>query len=317
MQILGTNKLPAFFSSQDVESLNVCVCGSASTHRLYEEFGLGIEQCKTCGIVRSNPRVKQEAIQRCYEAGAQNRAIYNEMYGKTPAPPIAWRSVENRYREIARKLMAQFPRGSNPSLLEIGFGRGEFLPHLKAAGFDVQGFDIAETACQNLRAKGIHATCAPSLEAAHLPSNSLDIVAMWEVFEHVPEPASFVAEIYRILKPGGYWFLQVPNWRWLNFKTRVVSMLPGKKDYISKYGLIGPVFHLYHYTHESLKNLLSSNGFRHAKSMRIHLYDETNWKALVAHEGFYWLDSIPALVTKNRIHWDVVLCELYQRPSEN
>lgn len=315
VRVLGDNKLPNLFSSGDVEVLDRCVCGSGMTSRIYEEFGLGVEKCANCGIVRSNPRLKQEAIQRCYEAGAKNPAVFSEIYDRKPVPTIGWRNVANRYRDIARKLATLFPKGTSPLLIEVGFGRGEFLPHLREAGFNVQGFDVAETACANLEERGIPATCAPSLQEARFPENSLDILVMWEVFEHIPEPDEFAAEVYRILKPGGYWFLQVPNWRWLDLKTRVVTKLPGKKTYISKYGLIAPVFHLYHYTHESLKRLLGSKGFVHHKSMRIRLYDETNYRALAAHEAFFVLDAIPALITRNRIHRNVVLCEVYRKPG--
>ena len=105
-----------------------------------------------------------------------------------------------------------------------------------------------------------------------------------------------------------------PNWRWLDLKTKIVSRLPGRKSYLSKYGYIGPLFHLYHYTHESLAWVLDRTGFRFHSATRIRPYGETSWKALVAHEAFYVMDTIPAILSGHRRHFNVVLCELYQKP---
>ena len=146
-------------------------------------------------------------------------------------------------------------------MLEIGFGGGDFICQLNAEGFDVQGFDVSRTGVEKLKAKGIGATYAESLMEAAFPPNSFDMVVMWEVFEHIPDPSRFAKEVLRIVKPGGLWFLQVPNWRWLDLKTKIVSRLPGRKSYLSKYGYIGPLFHLYHYTHESLAGFSTGQAF--------------------------------------------------------
>jgi hypothetical protein len=138
---------------------------------------------------------------------------------------------------------------------------------------------------------------------------------MWEVFEHIPNPDVFAREIRRILKPGGMWFLQVPNWRWIELKMRVMDRVPGKKSYLSPYGVIGPLFHLFHYTHETLKKTLAQAGLKHRKSFHIRLYDENRWQSLLAHEILFLLSSIPAFLTGNRRHWNVILAELYERPQ--
>jgi SAM-dependent methyltransferase len=49
-------------------------------------------------------------------------------------------------------------------------------------------------------------------EAMGLPSESADIVWSFEVLEHVQDPRSVVAEMYRILKPGGTLFIATCNY---------------------------------------------------------------------------------------------------------
>lgn len=312
--LLSANQLPAFFSNTDVERLPACACGSVNTEPVYAEFGLRIEVCHDCGIARTNPRLKQSAIQRYYEQHAQGQRIFPSRHGEA-RPVFRWRDAAVRYRGLSKRLRKVFPQNSAPRLLEVGFGGGDFISQLQTAGFSVHGFDVSETAVDKIQKKGIQATYAQSLVDAAFPSNSFDLVVMWEVFEHIPDPVTFAKEVLRILKPGGFWFLQVPNWRWLNFKTTLASRLPGPKGYLSKYGYIGPLFHLYHYTHDSLSRLLTESGFWFHSATRIRPYGENNWTALIAHEMFYAVDSIPAMLSGNRKHHNVVLCELYQKPT--
>jgi len=320
--VVGTNKLPDIFSSErDLERLGHCICASSRFDTVCLELGLGVERCRECGLVRSNPRLTQDAIRRCYEdmasSGGQSRTLADALdFPAQEQASYQWRRVSRRYRSLAKKLRRLFPAGPpSPRLLEIGFGGGEFLPELRDAGFDARGFDVSESAVQRLVAKGIPGTFAPSLAEAHFPAESFDMVVMWEVFEHIPNPDVFAREIRRILKPGGMWFLQVPNWRWIDLKMRVMDRVPGRKSYLSPYGVVGPLFHLFHYTHETLKKTLGQAGLEYRKSFHIRLYDENRWQSLLAHEILFLLSSIPAMLTKNRRHWNVILAELYQRPQ--
>jgi len=319
--VVGANKLPDIFSSeQDLERLGQCVCASSRFDTVCLELGLGVERCRDCGLVRSNPRLTQDAIRRCYEdsasSGGQSRTLADALdFPATYREGYRWRRVSLRYRSLSKKLRGLFPGVPSPRLLEIGFGGGEFLPELRTAGFDVQGFDVSESAVRRLISAGIAGTFAPSLAEARFPDESFDMVVTWEVFEHIPNPDVFAREIRRILKPGGMWFLQVPNWRWIELKLRVMDKVPGRKSYLSPYGVVGPLFHLFHYTHETLKKTLRQAGLEYRKSFHIRLYDETRWQPLLAHEILFLLSSIPAILTKNRRHWNVILAELYQRPQ--
>jgi SAM-dependent methyltransferase len=42
-----------------------------------------------------------------------------------------------------------------------------------------------------------------------LPDESVDIVTAWSVFEHVTEPARLLADVKRVLRPGGVLFIQI------------------------------------------------------------------------------------------------------------
>jgi SAM-dependent methyltransferase len=78
-----------------------------------------------------------------------------------------------------------------------------------------------------------------------------DVVTMFNVFEHIPDPKETLAEVHRILKDGGRLVLEVPNFQSLAF--RIV-----KRNWI---GLDVPR-HLYHYSPRSLIALTEAQGFQ-------------------------------------------------------
>ena len=51
-------------------------------------------------------------------------------------------------------------------------------------------------------------------EKLPFPDASLDIVTCLTVIEHVESPAGAIAEMARVLRPGGMLFLEAPNYRW-------------------------------------------------------------------------------------------------------
>jgi SAM-dependent methyltransferase len=87
---------------------------------------------------------------------------------------------------------------------------------------------------------GLHADIAADL-AKPLPllDGSLDCVTLFEVLEHVPEPAALRAETSRVLKPGGVLMLSVPfqwwvheaPWDFYRYTRHGLAYLLGKAGY--------------------------------------------------------------------------------------
>lgn len=57
--------------------------------------------------------------------------------------------------------------------------------------------------------------------------SSVDLVVVVRVLHHLPDPSAELAEIARILKPGGYFFFEFANYG--NFKNRIKHIAKGKK----------------------------------------------------------------------------------------
>lgn len=95
-------------------------------------------------------------------------------------------------------------------LLEVGCGSGLFLRCLAEAGYEVEGVELsradADYACRRLGLR----VFPGALEALALPSARYDAVILLYVLEHIPQPSRTLAEIRRILKPGGWVVLGLP-----------------------------------------------------------------------------------------------------------
>lgn len=94
------------------------------------------------------------------------------------------------------------------TLLEIGCGLGIELGRLGQLGFDVTGIDLApqavELANANLKRKGVTGRAVvANAEALEFEDASFDVVYSSGVLQHTPDMDRAIAELHRVLKPGG------------------------------------------------------------------------------------------------------------------
>jgi len=97
-------------------------------------------------------------------------------------------------------------------VLEIGCGIGSVVAALNEKGIDAIGTDISAAAVEYGRQKypGIRIEAHP---AERLPYDdaSFDVVLSFDLFEHIDQTDAHLAEVTRLLKPGGYYLFQTPN----------------------------------------------------------------------------------------------------------
>lgn len=95
-------------------------------------------------------------------------------------------------------------------LLEVGCGRGYFLRAAERSVAHAEGIELNREAIANKVATStVHAV--PLEEFADAHPASFDVVCTFQVLEHVPDPARYLADCHRLLKPGGLMVFSVPN----------------------------------------------------------------------------------------------------------
>jgi 2-polyprenyl-3-methyl-5-hydroxy-6-metoxy-1,4-benzoquinol methylase len=96
-------------------------------------------------------------------------------------------------------------------VLDLGCATGLFLHELCQGGqWQGIGLDINEGALAAARRQAVDVLCGEASDLG-LRSGFFDMVTMWDVIEHVPDPIGALAEVYRILRPGGVLLLSTVN----------------------------------------------------------------------------------------------------------
>jgi ubiquinone/menaquinone biosynthesis C-methylase UbiE len=141
------------------------------------------------------------------------------------------------YREKMRAIHRVAPDLPFAEIVEIGGGRSGLTRLLYPAAcittLDMDP-DFAEAPCN--RQERVRFVCA---DATRLPfdSDSFDAATMFDVLEHIPDDRRAIAEVFRVLKPGGYLLISTPNenWRFPYFRF-MRKWCPSEEEMFKEWG---------------------------------------------------------------------------------
>ena len=126
--------------------------------------------------------------------------------------------------------LVDFASYRGKKLLEIGCGAGIDLVRFARAGAIVTGVDLSTTsiglARQNFAQNGLDADLQiMNGEALEFAGNTFDVVYAHGVLQYTADANRMIAEIHRVLKPGGQAFMMVYNRHgWLNFMSKLTNV---------------------------------------------------------------------------------------------
>jgi len=162
---------------------------------------------------------------------------------------------ESRIRKLLRLLEGETPG----RLLDVGCAGGELAALLVARGWRVDGAEAEPALVEAARARGIDAR-AVDLDRAPLPwpAGAFEAVVAAEVIEHVVDTDHLLAEMVRVLRPGGVLVVTTPNLASLENRLR---LLLGRYPMWMDVGVEG-TGHLRYYTPRMLRHQLARHGLR-------------------------------------------------------
>ena len=225
-----------------------------------------VDPCPACGNSRftvarnvSSPVICD--VLRCRDCGLLRRqTLLAELSGRARLGRKLYRdfeAIEERVAGARQRLWKDiFPRlepyRKTNRMLDIGSARGHFLVAAGQAGWDVEGIEPSEEDSRYAREKlGVRVRAgvfAPGL----FPAGHFDVVTLWNVLDHFLEPREALAQMRRLLCPGGVLALRIPNGP-LHLLAHHCFRLFGSKDL--------SVFHNYAFGPAALRAILSAAGF--------------------------------------------------------
>lgn len=185
-------------------------CDADAPEPFGDKDGFAFTACGDCGTVYTNPRPSQDLLHAFY-AGSQNYSYWS----KHIFPATAEVRRERIFRPRA-EMVADICRGTGAhggTLIEVGAAYGLFLEEAARTGAfsRVVGVEPTPELARGCRDKGLEIIELP-VEQVDRPG-SADVVAAFEVIEHLHSPRGFVAGCVRMLRPGGTVILSCPNVR--------------------------------------------------------------------------------------------------------
>ncbi len=144
----------------------------------------------------------------------------------------------------AKKILDSFGAGRDLRILDVGAGLGAQLPLLSRYGH-VTAFEPNTLARESCHARG-YAEVSDATDIGVLAderAGQFDLIALFDVLEHVADERPFLASLSKLLAPGGRLIVNVPAYQFLWTKFDEAAL------------------HFRRYTCRTLVQALEENGF--------------------------------------------------------
>ncbi len=226
----------------------------------YTSVPHALVRCLSCRLVQTELVPTSEFLRAWYqrydvlgEREPYYQALASDDPWKTPEGLDIARQFARVKRELARCQM------SNVRCLDVGSGPGLFLDLVKRAGWQGIGIELNERAAERSRERFHVDARVGTVDSVTLPASSFDVVTLWDIFEHVPDPLAMLGRAHELLTTGGLLFIETPD---------ASSFLDTSVVMLARFGFTGPAvtfYGLHHLTLWNQKNIrrgLEENGFK-------------------------------------------------------
>jgi len=231
-----------------------------------------------------NPEL-EEAIRTYYRCGFGGRIAPHreEYYVDSSLNPVY---AEAKLKRALRYKTLQ----AGDRILEVGCGFGSFVLTCVEAGYDAIGLDPNEydermpvsvlKIAQSRMPPGDHRLVAGYGEDLPFPAETFDVVALFQVLEHVRDPKRVLQQAYRVLKPDGMIYLHMGNY--LSFYEGHYDLpwlplfpKPFARIYVRLLGRDpGFLEHLHYTTPPMIEKLLAELGYQKHRNVAMDSFKE-------------------------------------------
>jgi 2-polyprenyl-3-methyl-5-hydroxy-6-metoxy-1,4-benzoquinol methylase len=242
--------------SDPASAPRACWCGEKQLFAYSDEFHV----CKVCGTLVTAADVKPADLAVTQDAGELYSKDYwlkrqSERYGLPSLDQRARLDLPERCVHWLNLLLKH--RAPPAKVLEIGCAHGGYVALMRWAGYEASGTEMSPWIVQFARETFNVPVQAGRIEELNFLPESLDVIVLNDVVEHLPDPAATLGHCAQLLKPDGFFIIQTPEYKehlshadLVATKDIFLTHMDGKNEE-----------HLYLFSRRSTQQLWSRLGF--------------------------------------------------------
>jgi SAM-dependent methyltransferase len=209
-----------------------------------------VVSCKICNHIYTNPEIRGlEYLEDEHYSAVENYLNVDQVV------------LQNMFKTRLSYIQKYITK-DNPTLLDIGAGKGEFVNVAAKNNFLAEGIEPSLNFCN-------YATSTYNVKmyngflgsVGEIEGKKYDVITMHHVLEHVEEPVELLNSIRKYLNEDGLLFIEVPN---CNSYITIFADLTYKLKGLNWSSRVSPLhapFHKFGYTPKSLQYLLLKCGY--------------------------------------------------------
>ena len=231
---------------------NCPICKNSSFESLCNIYGFNYVECKNCGVAFVINAPKDEELQKIYKSEAyssSNKILYaNDSIIDYRIENIAKPKVDYVLSNLKNKVS---------SWLDIGCGTGEILSVVCKKDIKAIGVETNNSEREYAKNK-LHIDIFDDYineETIKKYVNNCDIVSLFSILEHIPDPESIIQGISTAQTVGNYLVIEVPHFPSISTSSQITF-----PDSVNR--MMHPPLHLFLFSLKSLEILLEKYDYK-------------------------------------------------------
>lgn len=232
------------------------ICGSNKSRSLCELPVGTIVRCLECDTVYRAAVVTGEKYNKLYQSEAMMETPFylaNKLAADPKVEPMP---------TFARGLRQLRELRTPGRLLDIGCSYGAFMVLAQGEGWDTSGVELSKEPAKFAREERRLDVFNGTVEQAGYPEGYFDAVTLWDVIEHLDNPVSTMAEIHRIMAPGGILLVFTINQESLLTTVGHILYKLSLNRWKHLMGLFYDIHHNFFFSPHTITRLLERSGFK-------------------------------------------------------
>ncbi|MBV5304540.1 MAG: class I SAM-dependent methyltransferase [Chlorobium sp.] len=228
----------------------------------YKKFNAEYAECLSCGtLVALKPLSDDQLLVKNDESDFYGKKYWLDHQKEDLGFPDIYARSRNDLTERNLHWLKVLLKYKIPpsSVLELGCAHGSLVALLELAGFSASGVEMSPWVAEfGQKTFGISVQSGV-VESLNILSGSLDVIALMDVLEHLPDPIATMSHCLKLLKPDGLLLIQTPQFK---EKMNYDELFKTKSAFL---GQLKSDEHLFLFTEHSVAELFQRLGVNHLR----------------------------------------------------